>query len=62
MYVKEDQLEENFSFAAGIKLLKDFPWLPSLFLLSTQRTRMGGRERGRGRGRGRNASKSDSGK
>ena len=25
MYVKEDELEENFSFAAGIKLLKDLP-------------------------------------
>ena len=25
MYVKEDELDENFSFAAGIKLLKDLP-------------------------------------
>ena len=25
MYVKEDELDENLSFAAGIKLLKDLP-------------------------------------
>ena len=42
MYVKEDQLEENFSFAAGIKLLNDLPWLPSLFLLYSKYTLLKG--------------------